>query len=142
MRVMSEPILLDDFFRVRPPASCGASASFIGIVRDHDHGRRVRKLEYFSYLSMAEKILEGIVRETESRWGVEDVRVLHRVGELEIGDIAVAITVSSVHRDGAFQACRFIIEKIKKDVPIWKKETYVDGTSEWVMGCGHVPISA
>ena len=89
---------------------------------------------------MAEKMLEDLVLETKRRWPVDEVRILHRIGTLEVGEAAVAITVSSAHRAEAFEACRFVIEEIKKRVPIWKKEIFEDGTSEWVFCPAHAEV--
>ena len=109
----------------------GGVASFIGTVRNHHGGRRVRRLEYSAYAAMAEAECARIVTETERRWPVK-VGLLHRVGALEIGDIAVAIAVAGDHRDEAFAACRHMIEEVKRRVPIWKRERYEDGTELWV----------
>ena len=136
MYITQEPVALKHFFSWLPNKSCGALASFVGIVRNYDHGRAVKKLFYECYFSMANRMIEKIVEQTKREWGVEQVRVLHRVGSLEIGEVAVAIAVSAVHRAEAFAACRFIIEEIKKKVPIWKKEIFEDDTSEWVL-CDH-----
>lgn len=137
MRITQEPIRLNDFFSEGADPSCGAIASFVGLVRNHDHGRRVLKLHYECYRSMAEKMLEWIVVEAKERWPVHEVLVRHRIGTLEIGEVAVAIAVSSAHRAEAFQACRFVIEEIKRRVPIWKKEIFEDGTGEWVFCPAH-----
>lgn len=131
MRISRAPIVLQESF-FKPGPSCGAVASFVGLVRNHDHGRRVSRLHYECYLSMAEKMLERIVAEAKDRWPINEVRVVHRIGTLEIGEAAVAIAVSSAHRAEAFEACRFVIEEIKKRVPIWKKEIFEDGTGEWI----------
>ena len=136
MYITQEPVTLQNFFSWLPNKSCGALASFVGIVRNHDNGRTVKKLFYECYFSVAEKMIERIVEESKRKWDVKQVRVIHRVGSLEIGEVAVAIAVSASHRAEAFAACRFIIEEIKKKVPIWKKEIFEDGTSEWVF-CGH-----
>ena len=136
MHVSREPIVLERFFAWQPRPSCGATASFVGLVRDHDHGRSVKALFYECYVSMAEKMIGSIVRESKERWEVDEVRVLHRIGFLEIGETAVAIAASAAHRAEAFSACRFIIEQIKIKVPIWKKEIFEDGASEWVL-CSH-----
>lgn len=133
MYITQEPIRLEKFFSAMPEQSCGALASFVGIVRDHDHGRPVEKLYYECYASMAERAIENVVRESRKQWPIEDIRILHRIGSLEIGEVAVAIAVSSVHRDEAFLACRFAIEEIKTKVPIWKKEFYKDGAQAWVL---------
>lgn len=137
MRITREPIRLSEFFSDGVDPLCGAVASFVGIVRDHDHGRHVLKLHYECYLSMAEKMLERIVGEAKKRWPVDEVVIRHRIGTLEIGEAAVAIAVSSAHRAEAFQVCRFVIEEIKKRVPIWKKEIFEDGTGEWVFCPAH-----
>lgn len=141
VHITQEPILLEKFFSSMPERSCGALVSFAGIVRDHDHGRPVRKLYYDCYVSMADLVIEKLTQEAQARWSIDDIRILHRVGELEIGEVAVAIAVSSVHRDEAFLACRFAIEEIKKNVPIWKKEVFMDGAHEWV-GCSHAKMEA
>ena len=116
--------------RVESPAH-GGIASFLGQVRDHHGGRKVRRLEYSAYGPMAEEECARIVAEAESRWPVS-VALEHRVGALDIGDLAVGIAVAGAHRDEAFEACRFVIEEVKRRVPIWKKEFYLDGAVEWV----------
>ena len=139
MYITIEPIRIEEFLSFTPKSSCGALASFVGIVRDHDHGRRVKKLHYECYLSMADKVIGFLVEEIKIRWAISDIRILHRVGTLEIGETAVAIAVSSAHREEAFAACRFAIEEIKKKVPVWKKEVFEDGLSEWVV-CSHPAV--
>lgn len=136
MYLTYQPISVEGFLKESPPASCGACVHFIGRVRNHQHGRAVKRLYYECYESMAEKQMTVIRDHVQSRYGVERIRVLHRLGWLEIGDVAVVIEVSSAHREEAFAACRAMIEEIKKKVPIWKKEVYEDGTSEWVL-CSH-----
>jgi molybdopterin synthase catalytic subunit len=109
----------------------GAVASFLGLVRDHHGGRAVTRLEYSAYAPMAEAECTLIVEEAEGRWPVR-VALEHRIGALAIGDAAVAVAAGSAHRDEAFAACRFVIEEVKRRVPIWKKEFYADGAVEWV----------
>jgi molybdopterin synthase catalytic subunit len=109
----------------------GGVASFLGQVRDHHDGRTVNRLEYSAYGPMAEEECAKIVAEAEARWPVR-VALGHRVGALEIGDTAVAVAAAGAHRDEAFAACRFVIEEVKRRVPIWKKEFYQDGAVEWV----------
>ena len=111
----------------------GAVACFLGTVRNHHGGREVLRLEYSAYGPMVEAECARIVAEVESRWQVA-VAVRHRIGQLEIGDAAVAVAAASAHRDEAFVACRHVIEELKRRVPIWKREVYVDGTVEWVGG--------
>jgi len=109
----------------------GGIASFLGVVRDHQDGRSVLRLEYSAYDSMAEAECGRIVREAESQWDCV-IALKHRTGTLQIGDVAVAIVAASAHRDEAFAACRYVIEEVKRRVPIWKREIFVDGTVEWV----------
>jgi molybdopterin synthase catalytic subunit len=116
--------------RVEAPER-GAVASFLGLVRDHHGGRKVTRLEYSTYAPMAEAECARIVAEAEARWPAR-VALAHRIGALEIGDAAVAVAAGAAHRDEAFAACRFVIEEVKRRVPIWKREFYADGTVEWV----------
>ncbi|MES1196722.1 MAG: molybdenum cofactor biosynthesis protein MoaE [Steroidobacter sp.] len=110
----------------------GGFASFEGWVRNHNDGQDVTKLEYEAFEVLAIKEGERIVAEAIKKFGVLHAACVHRVGELQIGDIAVWVGVSSVHRDEAFAACRYIIDAVKHRVPIWKKEHYVSGDSGWV----------
>jgi molybdopterin synthase catalytic subunit len=112
-------------------AERGAVTSFLGLVRDHHGGRRVARLEYSAYGPMVEAECARIVGEAEARWPVR-IALQHRIGALEIGDAAVAVAAAGAHREEAFAACRFVIEEVKRRVPIWKKEFYADGTIEWV----------
>lgn len=109
----------------------GGIAIFLGTVRNHHSGRGVRSLSYSAYDPMAEAVSGEIVAEATARWPVR-VALQHRLGDLNIGDVAVAIAVGGGHRDEAFTACRYVIEELKRRVPIWKKEAYADGTEEWV----------
>jgi molybdopterin synthase catalytic subunit len=112
-------------------ASHGGIASFVGFVRDNHAGRAVLGLEYSAYGPMAEAEMARIADEARSRWAAE-VSLAHRVGRLEVGEIAVAIAVSTPHRAAAFEACRYVIEEVKCRVPIWKREFFADGSTEWV----------
>jgi molybdopterin synthase catalytic subunit len=134
-------IPLEEFFAEKPAPSCGAVAAFIGIVRNHDHGRAVLKLDYECYRPMAEKEIGRIVERAKCLWPVEGIQTLHRIGSLEIGEAAIAVRVNSARRADAFSACRFVVDEIKRTAPIWKKEYYADGTSEWVL-CGHADPAA
>jgi molybdopterin synthase catalytic subunit len=109
----------------------GGVACFLGTVRNHHRGREVVRLEYSAYGPMAEAECRRIVAEAESGWDVA-VALRHRVGQLVIGDTAVAIAAASAPRDEAFVACRYVIEEVKRRVPIWKREVFADGTVEWV----------
>ena len=117
--------------------SRGGVACFIGAVRDHASGRAVTRLDYSAYGAMAETECARIVAEAESRWPCA-VALRHRIGTLAIGDTAVAITAAAAHRDEAFAACRYVIEEVKRRVPIWKREVFADGSVEWVGAGGEV----
>lgn len=136
MHITHQPISVEAFLKEKPSASCGASVHFIGTVRNHQDGRAVKKLYYECHKSMADKEIAAIIDRVMRSYGVNRIGVLHRVGWLEVGDVAIIIETSAAHREEAFQACRAVIEEIKKKVPIWKKEVYEDGTSEWVL-CSH-----
>ena len=109
----------------------GGVASFLGLVRDRHEGRGVLRLDYSAYGPMAEAECGRIVAEAEARWQVA-VALRHRVGTLQVGDVAVAVAAAGGHRDEAFAACRYVIEEVKRRVPIWKREYYADGTVGWV----------
>jgi molybdopterin synthase catalytic subunit len=112
----------------------GASLLFLGVVRDHNDGRSVAGVQYDAYEEMAEQVLSEIVDEAARAAGTDRVAAVHRIGELRIGEVSVAIAVSSPHRAEAYDASRYIIEEIKKRLPVWKKEHYSDGANEWVEG--------
>ena len=118
----------------------GAALLFIGVVRDHAEGRKVTGMRYDVYAEMATEVLREIALEASIPLGTDRIAVAHRFGELKIGEISVGIAVSSPHRAEAYEASRFVIEEIKKRLPVWKKEHYMDGVSEWVEGT--IPPSA
>jgi len=115
---------------VATPAD-GAVATFTGIVRDNQDGRTVRYLEYEAHEVMAPQVLAGLVDQARARWPIGRVEIRHRLGRLEIGDISVAIAVAAPHRAEAIEACHWLIDTLKAEVPIFKKEHYADGES-WV----------
>lgn len=116
---------------VRRP-NCGAVVTFLGTVRDLTGDRVTVALDYEGYPAMAEKKLTEIESDTRARWPVGELAMIHRLGRLEIGEISVAIAVSCPHRAQAFEACRHAIDRLKELVPIWKKENWSDGSTEWV----------
>ncbi len=116
--------------RVEGP-DAGGIVSFIGVVRNHARGREIEYLEYEAYAEMAEREMEKIADEASRRWPGTRVAIAHRVGRLEIGDAAVVVVAASAHRGEAFEACRFAIDTLKVDVPIWKREVATDG-AYWV----------
>jgi molybdopterin synthase catalytic subunit len=113
-------------------AGCGAVATFLGTVRDLTGERVTVALDYEAYPGMAEKIMADIERETRDRWPVGDMAMVHRLGHLDIGEISVAVAVSCPHRAQAFEACRHAVDRLKELVPIWKKENWADGSTQWV----------
>lgn len=112
--------------------ACGGFAAFEGWVRNHNEGRSVQRLEYEAYETLALREGARILEEARQRFGVPHLLCVHRLGELQIGELAVWVGVSAPHRDEAFRACRYVIDEVKHRVPIWKKEHYLDGDSGWV----------
>ena len=111
---------------------CGAVVTFLGTVREMTDGRQTLALDYEAYPGMAETKLAEVEAETRERWPVGDMIMVHRLGHLELGDVSVAVAVSCPHRAQAFEACRYAIDRLKEVVPIWKKENWADGSTEWV----------
>ena len=124
---------------LRHPA-CGGYVAFEGTVRDHNEGRTVQRLEYEAFAPLALREGERILTEACERFGLEHAHCAHRVGTLEIGELAVWVGVGAAHRGEAFDACRYIIDHVKQRVPIWKKEYYQDGDSGWV-NCEHCALA-
>lgn len=118
--------------RVLADAGAGACVTFEGWVRNANAGRIVHRLDYQAYGVLAEKEGEAILAEARRTFPIIDARCAHRTGSLAIGDLAVWIGVSAAHRDAAFAACRFVIDEVKRRVPIWKNEHYADGESGWL----------
>ena len=112
----------------------GAVVLFLGTVRDHAEGRSVRGIRYEAYREMAEGVLAEITAEAARRLRTDRIAVIHRVGDLAVGEISVAIATSSPHRAEAYEASRYVIEEIKKRLPVWKLEQYVEGAPAWVEG--------
>jgi molybdopterin synthase catalytic subunit len=117
---------------VMHPAA-GGIALFVGVVRDHDHGRDVARLSYSAHPSAAAE-LRRVAEKVAASFNVRALAVVHRVGDLEVGDLAVVVAVSCDHRGEAFDACRSMIEELKAAVPIWKHQHFAGGESEWVNG--------
>lgn len=134
-----ESIEWNQFLPKGRQVSVGASVLFLGTVRSHSESRSVLYLEYEAYEAMAERMIRDLTEEAREKWPLEGVRVLHRLGRVALGEITVAIEVRSAHRDEAYRASRYLIEEIKHKVPIWKKEYFSDGTSEWSQ-CPHAEL--
>ena len=137
---MSAFRLLDESLPDHPPfyipVTAGAVVSFDGRVRDHNEGRNVRRLAYSAYTALALAEGEAIVADACAKFGLVAAACCHRLGDLDLGDVAVRVWAAAAHREEAFAACRTIIDEVKARVPIWKKETYSDGQSAWVL-CAH-----
>jgi molybdopterin synthase catalytic subunit len=112
--------------------SCGASVTFLGTVREVNDGRPVSGIEYSAYRAMAEREMALITAEAAERFGVSRIVIEHRLGSLGLGDVSVAVVIAHAHRGPALDANRYVIEELKRRVPIWKLEQYRDGTREWV----------
>ena len=114
--------------------SAGGTAVFIGTVRNRNEGKRVTSLEYQVYARMAEAKMKEIEAETRKKWPVKRMRLVHRVGQLSVGEVSVVVAVSCVHRGDAFEACRFAIDRVKQTLPLWKNEMDDSGKKKWVQG--------
>jgi len=124
-----DPRALESAVRVR---DVGGVVTFLGVVRSRaDDGRAVEGLSYEAFEPLATAEFERIAQEARGRFGQVRVAIVHRTGDLGIGEIAVAVSASAVHREAAFDACEFAIDEVKRRAPIWKKERYADGSSEW-----------
>lgn len=132
-RIVSEKIDTQALIEMIKQPEDGAFALFEGIVRNHSRGRRTLFLDYDAYSEMAVKQMDGLANEALCKFAVRDVAIVHRVGRLEIGETSVAIVVASAHRGAAFDACRWLIDTLKRTVPIWKKEYFEDG-AVWADG--------
>lgn len=114
----------------------GAVVAFEGRVRRQNAGRDVVRLRYESYRDMADDVLQEIGREALALYPVTQVGVLHREGALEVGEVSLVVGVSAAHREPALEATRYVIEQLKSRLPVWKREEYADGSTEWVEGAG------
>ncbi len=121
-------MLLDD--------SCGALASFEGWVRNHNNAKSVSRLTYYGYENLALNLGKEIINQAKDRFDITKAVAIHRIGDLMIGDMAVWIGVSSSHRYPAFDACRWLLDAIKADIPVWKQEFYDNGDSLWLSNNG------
>jgi molybdopterin synthase catalytic subunit len=120
----------------------GAVILFLGAVRQVNDGRDVTGIDYAAYEGMALRELQAIVDEGATQFGTTDVVVEHRLGELQVEDISVGIAIGHAHRDEAYAVSRWVIEELKRRVPIWKREHYTDGTREWVDPSGHTSAAS
>ena len=129
--IVQDPISVDEVIARLANPAIGAVVTFVGTVRGDTDGRRTLYLEYEAYPEMAEQVLAQVGDEVRARWTeVQQVAIVHRVGRLDIGEVAVVIALSAAHRRQTFDALRYAIDRIKEIVPIWKKEVWADG-AEW-----------
>lgn len=132
--ITPDPIRPERILADLATAEDGALLLFLGVVRNHHQGRKVEGLVYEAYREMAEETLAVIAAEAGKRFGTDRVVVVHRVGVLRVGEVSTAIAVATPHREEGYGASRYIIEEIKKRLPVWKLEQYLDGDSGWVEG--------
>jgi molybdopterin synthase catalytic subunit len=132
--VRSEPLSVDEVVAAVSDRHAGGIALFLGAVRDHDHGRVVTALDYSAHPTAADLLRKVAEDVAEQHPEVVALSAVHRVGALEVGDLAVVVGASAAHRAEAFAACRAFIDTLKEQVPIWKREEFADGDHEWV-GC-------
>ena len=133
-RIVETPVDMDTLIKDVADDDIGGVCTFIGLVRNHSRGQGVTHLEYHAYPEMSEKKMRQVIEEIAERFGVDRIAMEHRIGTLQIGEIAVGIVAASAHRDASFKACRYAIDRIKQIVPIWKKEFGEDG-AVWVEEC-------
>ncbi len=132
IRLTEEPIDHAELTESVRSNQSGAVVLFLGTVREMTAGRQTTALDYECYPSMAEAKMRELLDEARAKWPIDKAAIVHRLGHLELGDISVAVAVSCPHRNQAFEAGRFLIDELKVRVPIWKKENWGDGTTEWV----------
>lgn len=134
VRITSDPITADEALAFVADGGAGGTCVFVGTVRDHSAAGDVQGLSYEAWDELAVRRLEEIADEASAKWPIRRMALLHRTGDLGIGEVSVVVAVSAAHRAEAFEACRHGIERLKEDVPIWKKEHLAAGESRWVMG--------
>ena len=135
-RIQAEPIDTELIREKTLDPAAGGFASFEGWVRNHHDGREVLCLEYEAYADLAVKEGDRIVGEAMRKFGILHCSCVHRTGMVDIGELAFFVCVSAAHRDPAFAACRYVIDELKRRLPIWKKESYADGETAWIR-CNH-----
>ena len=141
-------ISLDALLAEVSSAACGGTCVFLGTVRDGPDEHGVTAIEYSAYEEMVEAEFARLVADADARWPEARIAVRHRLGTIPSGEASIAIAVAAPHRAEAFEACRFVIEEVKRRIPIWKKELRVDGSATWVDPSGRptssppVPLSA
>ena len=130
-KITEDPLSVAEAVSAVAKSTCGAVATFSGVVRESSRGRQVSYLEYQAYPEMAVAKMRQIEGEIRGKWEIEQILIHHRIGRLEIGEASVVIAVSAPHRRQALEACAYAIERLKQIVPVWKKEVSPDG-SFWI----------
>ena len=131
-RLTNEPIDSARLLTEVQSTRAGAVVLFLGTTREYTDGRRTASLEYECYREMSQQKLEQLQAEACQKWSLVHCAIVHRLGDVDLGEVSVAVAVSAPHREAAFAAGKWLIDTIKEAVPIWKKENWADGTSEWV----------
>jgi molybdopterin synthase catalytic subunit len=134
-RIQDSALTQDIFDSIQDFPECGGIGFFIGTVRNHHEGKAVKSLKYTSYAPVSEKMIRQIEQEIQQQFAVSYVRVIHRIGTLDIGEKAIIAVAYAAHRREAFAACEEAVERVKHEVPVWKEEFYQDGSSQYVAGC-------
>ena len=134
-RIQDTALSLESFDQIQTFPECGGTGIFVGTVRNHHEGKAVKALKYTAYAPVAEKMIRQIEQEIQAKYAVSYVRVIHRVGALDIGEKAIIAIAYAAHRREAFAACEEAVERVKHEVPVWKEEFYMDGSSQYVEGC-------
>jgi molybdopterin synthase catalytic subunit len=131
-KVTREPLNVQEINDLVKRRTDGAVVTFDGIVRNNFNGRAVRYLEYEAYAEMAERKMAEIGEEVRGKFPVGEVAIVHRLGRLEIGESSIVVAVAAPHRQAAFEACAYAMDRVKEHVPVWKKEFFADGEDHWV----------
>ncbi|MCM2394080.1 molybdenum cofactor biosynthesis protein MoaE [Streptomyces albipurpureus] len=134
LEIRDTPLSLDEVFQSVGDDAAGGTALFVGTVRNHDMGADVGALSYSAH-PLAEAELRRVAEKVVAKYLVRALAAVHRTGDLKVGDLAVVVAVSCAHRAEAFAACRELIDTLKHEVPIWKHQTFADGTAKWVGAC-------
>ncbi len=131
-KITTDPLNVQTLNDLVKRDSDGAIVTFDGVVRDNFDDRPVRALEYEAYAEMAEKKMADIGAEVQQKFEIGHIAMMHRLGRLEIGESSIVIAVAAPHRHAAFEACAYAMDRVKEDVPVWKKEFFADGDDHWV----------
>lgn len=133
--ITESPIVLSSVIAAMHHPKAGAVVLFSGEVRNHSHGKAVTHLVYEAYVPMAKKMIRGVLEEAKKKFNLHHAICIHRIGKVDVCETAVVVVTASSHREEAYAANRFIIEKVKYEAPIWKNEFFEDGTSDWGGNC-------